>query len=93
MDDDRIERVLRRKLRSAGRQIGEAKRAYRQASRAARADLPFRDDGKARVVCRRYAEKRAVELDDDLRPACFDPSHVDCQGCAEDIREGDVETW
>jgi len=36
MTDDRIERILKRKLRSAGRQIGEARRAYRRAKRSAR---------------------------------------------------------
>jgi hypothetical protein len=93
MDEDRIERLLREKIRSAGRQVGEARRAYRHAKRAAQADLPFDDGGNARIVCRRYAEKRAVELDPELRPECFDPQSVDCRGCAEDVREGDVETW
>lgn len=93
MADDHIERVLRQKLRSAGRQVGEAKRAYRRARRAARADLPFDETGKARIVCRRYAEKRAVEVDDDDKPACFDPQSQDCRGCVEDVRTGDVETW
>ena len=93
MDEDRIQRVLRQKLRSAGRQVGEAKRAYRHAKRAAQADLPFDDSGEARIVCRRYAERRAVELDTEYKPECFDPQSVDCQGCVEDIHEGDVETW
>jgi hypothetical protein len=61
MADDRIERILRSKLRSAGKQVGEARRAYRHAKRATQADLPFSDDGRARIVCRRYAERRAVE--------------------------------
>jgi hypothetical protein len=34
-----------------------------------------------------------VELDDDLRPDCFDADSVDCRGCAEDVRDGVVETW
>ncbi|PSP33551.1 hypothetical protein BRC64_03270 [Halobacteriales archaeon QH_10_67_22] len=93
MADDRIERIVRQKLRSAGRQVGEAKQAYRRAKRAARADLPFREDGKARIVCRRYAERRAVEVDAEGRPACFDARSQDCQGCVEDIHAGDVETW
>jgi hypothetical protein len=93
MADDPIERVLRQKLRSAGRQVGEAKRAYRRAKRTARADLPFDETGRARIVCRRYAEKRAVEVDPEGKPACFDPQSQDCQGCAEDIRAGEVETW
>ncbi|MFB6151715.1 MAG: hypothetical protein ABEJ40_07920 [Haloarculaceae archaeon] len=93
MDEDRIERILRQKLRSAGRQVGEAKRAYRHARRAAAADLPFDESGEARIVCRRYAERRAVELDAESKPACFDPQSVDCRGCVEDIENGDVETW
>jgi hypothetical protein len=93
MDEDRIQRILRQKLRSAGRQVGEARRAYRGAKRAAEADLPVDDEGKARIVCRRYAERRAVELDAECRPACFDAAHRDCRGCVEDIREGVVETW
>lgn len=93
MDEDRIERVVREKLQSAGRQVGEAKRAYRRAKRAARADLPFDDDGRARIVCRRHAERRAVPVDDAGKPACFDAESRDCRGCAEDVRAGDVETW
>jgi len=93
MADDRIERIVRQKLRSAGRQVGEARQAYRRARRAARADLPFDETGKARIVCRRYAEKRAVEVDGEGKPACYDARSQDCQGCAEDVRTGDVETW
>jgi len=93
MDEDRVERIIRQKMQSAGRQIGEAKKAYRHAKRAAQADLPFDDSGKARIVCRRYAERRAVELDAEYRPACFDAQSLDCQGCVEDIDEGEIETW
>jgi hypothetical protein len=93
MADDQLERVLKQKLREAGRQIGEAKRAYRRARRAARAELPHDDAGRARIVCRRYAERRRVTVDPEGRPACFDASAQDCQGCAEDIRAGDIETW
>jgi hypothetical protein len=93
MDEDRVERIIRQKLRSAGQQVGEAKRAYRNAKRAAQADLPFDDEGNARIVCRRHAERRAVELDAEYRPECFDAQSVDCQGCVEDVRAGDVETW
>ena len=93
MADDRIERIIRQKLQSAGRQVGEAKRAYRHAKRATQANLPSGDDGRARIVCRRYAERRAVELDPPHRPGCFDPQSQDCEGCVEDIRSGDIETW
>lgn len=89
----RFQRLLKSTLRSAGRQIQEAKTAYADAKRSALADLPQNDDGKARIVCRRYAERRAVSLDERARPACFDADHPDCQGCAEDVRDGTVETW
>lgn len=89
----RLERLLRTKLHSAGKQFEEARRAYTDARTATLADLPTDEDGRARIVCRRHAEKRAVSLDEAARPACFDPDHRDCQGCVEDIRDGRVETW
>jgi hypothetical protein len=102
--DDRLERFLRSKLREAGRrveerrntardQISEAKDAYRNARDAALVDLPTDDEGRAKIVCRRHVERRAVRLDAEARPACFDADHPDCEGCAEDVREGRVETW
>jgi len=92
-DSGSIQRFIQTTLRSAGRQLQEAKTAYADAKRSARADLPQTDDGKARIVYRRYAERRAVALDDEGRPACFDPDHPDCQGCAEDVQDGTVEIW
>jgi hypothetical protein len=93
MDDDgRLSRFVEN-LRSAGDQFAEARRAYSDAKRAALADLPQDDRGRAKLVCRRYAERRAVALDEDGRPECFDPDHRDCRGCVEDVREGVVETW
>jgi hypothetical protein len=89
----RLKWLLRTKLRSAGRQLEEARRQYRDGVESAKAGLPRDDRGRAKVVCRRYAERRAVSLDDASRPHCFDPESVDCQGCVEDIREGVVETW
>ncbi|WP_440007020.1 DUF7091 family protein [Halomicrococcus sp. SG-WS-1] len=102
--DDRLERFLRSKLRKAGKkveerrrstsdQISEAKEAYRNARDTALADLPQDEHGRAKIVCRRYVERRAVRLDPEGRPACFDPDHPDCEGCAEDVRDGRVETW
>jgi len=88
---DRIERFLRSTLRGAGRTVGEAERAYRSARQAS--DVPTDEHGRARIVCRRYAEKRAVQLDEAARPACFDADHPACEGCVEDIREGRIETW
>lgn len=46
-----------------------------------------------RIVCRRYAEKRAVTLDEEGCPACFDADHPDCEGCVEDLYAGTIETW
>lgn len=89
----RLERLLRAKLHSVGKQYEEAKRAYTDAKTAAITDLPTDEKGRARIVCRRYAEKRAVSLDEDSRPACYDPDHLDCRGCVEDIRDARIETW
>lgn len=83
------ERSLRNAFRTAGRRFEQAKQAYREGRRF---DLPTEEAG-ARIVCRRYAEKRTVDVDAQGRPACFDADHPACQGCAEDIREGTVETW
>ncbi len=80
---------VRNTLRNAGRQIEQARQAYREGRGF---DLPRTEDG-ARIVCRRYAEKRTVEIDAEGRPNCFDADHPACRGCAEDIREGTVETW
>lgn len=91
--DDRLESFLRSKMRSAGKQYADAKRAYRDAHHAALADLPRDEEGKAKIVCRRYAERRAVSMDSAARPDCFDPDHPDCQGCVEDVRDGRIETW
>jgi hypothetical protein len=89
--DDRLERFMRSKLRSAGRRIAESRRAF-EAGREI-ADLPRDEQGRARIVCRRYVERRAVPLDDRGRPACYEADHPDCEGCVEDVREGRVETW
>lgn len=91
-DPDRLSRFLKTKLQDAGKQYEEARRAFTDARTAARADLPM-DEGKARLVCRRYAERRAVRLDGESRPSCFEAGHPDCEGCVEDIREGCIETW
>jgi hypothetical protein len=94
-DQDRFERFVRTTFRRAGRRYAEARRAYREGrtERTDRFDLPTDDEGRARIVCRRHAEQRAVRVDDAGRPACFEAGHPDCEGCAEDVREGVVETW
>lgn len=89
---DRLVRLLRTKLRSAGRTAEEARRAYEAGKSHGRADLPTDGEGRAQIVCRRHAEKRAVELDWPY-PACYEAGHHDCEGCVEDVREGRVETW
>ncbi len=89
----RLERLLRTRLNAVGRQFEEAKRAYTDAKAATLADIPTDNDGRAKIVCRRYAEKRAISIDTDGYPECYDPDHPDCRGCAEDIQDGHVETW
>jgi len=90
--DDRLERALRRRLRAAGEEFARARRAYREGRAEGQFDLPTDEDG-ARIVCRRHAERRSVPVDEAGRPACFEADHPDCEGCAEDVREGVVETW
>jgi hypothetical protein len=85
--------LRRSKLRAAGRKYGEAREAYQSAKRAAAADLPLDEEGKAKIVCRRYAERRAVRIDGEGRPECFEAGHADCEGCAEDVRDRQIETW
>jgi len=92
-DPDRLARFLRTKLRDAGQQYEEARRAFREARAEAVTELPTDEEGGVRIVCRRHAEQRAVELDLKARPACYDSGHPDCEGCVEDIRDGCIETW
>jgi hypothetical protein len=92
-EDSRLARFLRTKLRAAGRQAADARREYESAKGAASHDLPTDEDGAVRLVCRRHAERRAVAIDGEGRPACYDGDHPDCQGCVEDVRDGIVETW
>jgi len=92
-DPDRLSRFVRTKFQGAGRQYEEARRAFRNARRGALADLPTDESGQARIVCRRYAEKRAVRVDSDGHPECYEAGHPDCQGCVEDIRDACVGTW
>ena len=88
---DRIEGFLRSTFRKAGRQYAESRTEFTTGRQTSQ--LPTDEHGRAKLVCRRYAEKRAVMLSEDGVPACFDPENVDCQGCLEDVREGVVETW
>lgn len=90
---DRLKRFLRTTLRGAGREFETAKQEFGDARATATFELPTDDNGRARLVCRRHADRRAVDLDSAGRPSCFDADHPDCQGCVEDIRAGRVETW
>ena len=99
---DRLRRVLRQQARRAGREYARTREAYREgradadaAERVAPAEfgVPDDGDGNARLVCRRYVERRAVAVDGAGRPECFEAGNVDCEGCAEDVREGRVQTW
>lgn len=89
----RLERLLRTKLNAAGQQFEEAKRAYADAKAATVAELPTDAEGRARIVCRRHAERRSVSVDSEGRPECYDSEHPDCRGCVEDIRDERIETW
>ncbi|MFB6255283.1 MAG: hypothetical protein ABEH58_00910 [Haloplanus sp.] len=89
--DNRLERFIRTTFRSAGRRYAEARSAYREGRETPA--LPRDSAGRARIVCRREAERRAVALDDEARPECYEAGHPDCEGCVEDVREGIVETW
>jgi type II secretory pathway pseudopilin PulG len=89
----RIERLLKRRLRSAGRQYAEARRAYDEAKATTLRGLPTDENGNVRIVCRRYAERRTVRIDEAGRPECYEADHPDCEGCVEDIRDHRIETW
>lgn len=96
---EKFRRVLRQEARKAGRRYAETKRAYREGRESSepavdpsRFGLPA-EDGEARIVCRRYAERRTVAVDAEGRPVCFEAGNTACEGCAEDVREGRVETW
>ena len=87
-DSDRVSQFLRTRFQNAGKQYEEARRAFIEARREATGTSP-----EINIVCRRYAERRAVELDTEGRPSCFEANHPDCEGCAEDIEAGRIETW
>jgi hypothetical protein len=94
--DERVESFLRDRLRAAGRTYERTRTAV-QEGEAAVGDtdetLPTDEDGRAKIVCRRHATKRAVALDAEGRPACFEAGHTDCVGCVEDIEADRIETW
>ena len=92
----RAARVAGRKFEAvtSGQTLEEARESYQEGkATATRPELPTTEDGEARIVCRRYAEKRAVAVDEAGRPDCYEASHPDCEGCVADVRDGRVETW
>ena len=97
--DEEFERFVRERLRKLGQEYERTRRAYAEgkgeaeSSAAAAFELPVDEAGRAKLVCRRDAEKRAIDVDEAGRPACFDPEHTDCVGCVEDIQGGVIETW
>lgn len=103
VDRDRVEQLVRKKLRAAGRQYEQVRQAYRDGestvlTNGSRSDglpdhIPRDSAGRPRIVCRRYAEHRAVGLDEHDRPSCYDSGHPDCEGCVEDLHDGTIETW
>lgn len=92
-DPDRLTRFLRTKANDAGRQYEEARRAFTRARKDATGGGDAGTPTTARIVCRRYAERREVTLDTEGRPDCFDAGHPDCDGCVEDIQAGQIERW
>ena len=93
-DGGRVRRFVHARARSAGRRYEEARQAYRHARDTRFAgDLPHDERGRVPLVCRRYAERRSVTIDEAGHPACFESEHPDCEGCREDIITGRIEIW
>ena len=92
-DSDRLSRFLRAQVQSAGRQYEEARQAFLEARNETAAETDDGDLPTARIVCRRHAEQRVVGIDGEGKPSCFEAGHPDCEGCAEDVRAGRIETW
>lgn len=81
---------VKKAARRAGRTVGEASDEYAEGKIAN--SLPQDEDGRAKIVCRRYSERRAVEIQGG-RPECFEAGDEDCESCVRDIAAGHVETW
>jgi len=82
--------LVRRAARRAGRTVGAVSKEL--AGGKAEGALPQDDSGRVKIVCRRYAEKRAVAITNGA-PDCYEPTNPDCESCLEDIEDGTVETW
>ncbi len=81
---------LRNAARKAGRTVGAVGEQF--SGGRIEGSLPQDDSGKVRIVCRRYAERRAVTVTAG-KPSCFEARDPDCESCLEDIADGTVETW
>lgn len=88
-DRSRLARFVRIRARQAGQTYERARQAYHEG----RTDVVGDEYEHRRIVCRRHAERRTVTVDTGGRPDCFDPDHLDCAGCREDILADRVETW
>lgn len=82
--------LLRSAARRAGRTVGAAKRQFDGAK--IEGSVPVDGEGRARLVCRREAEKRHVPLSEGV-PACYEADHPDCESCLADLEDGTIETW
>lgn len=98
--EERVAEFVQKAVRHAGQKATEVKLAYIEGREEARdrrgADrfgLPTTENDDARIVCRRYAERRAVPVSIHGVPPCFEEGSVDCEGCVEDLQEGHIETW
>lgn len=91
MSDNGGDSLFHRVARKAGRQFEETKREYTNGRTDS--NIPRDENGRAKIVCRRHDENRAVTLGDDRTPDCYDPENPACNGCLQDIREESVETW
>jgi len=78
-------------IKNARTQLGDAKDAFSNARGAG--SLPTDEEGRVRLVCRRYEERRLAPLDDKGRPSCYEAGNEACEGCVEAVRDGSVDTW
>jgi hypothetical protein len=82
--------LFRSAARKAGRTVGAVDDEFSEGR--IEGALPQDEAGQVKIVCRRYAERRAVELDSGV-PTCHEEGIPDCESCLEDLEDGTVETW
>lgn len=78
-------------LKNVKGQLGDAKEAFSNARGAG--NLPTDEEGRVRIVCRRYEERRLAPLDDKGRPTCYEAGNEDCESCVDAVSDESVETW